>query len=191
MAKRVNRDTRLGQSGNSLRKDRDMEDRDITQDRELSDDERLAEVRQAFFQSVLPDIPPIPGWHVCWLTTANPRDPIHSRIRMGYEPIKASDIPGWDHASLKSGEWEGCIGVNEMIAFKLPLKLYEAYMTEVHHTQPNFEEDKLTVATEAAEAEASGVAKQSISFQPEEGQAELGSDQVLTPPSFTETLGGR
>ena len=129
MARRItNNDEKLGSS----RKSRESEDRRITEDRQLSDSERLDEFRKTFFQSALPDLPPIPGYHVCWLTTENPRDPVHGRIRLGYEPIKAHDIPGWEHASMKTGEWAGCVGVNEMIAFKLPLHLYEAYMKEAH-----------------------------------------------------------
>lgn len=187
MARRItNNDEKLGSS----RKSRESEDRRITEDRQLSDSERLDEFRKTFFQSALPDLPPIPGYHVCWLTTENPRDPVHGRIRLGYEPIKAHDIPGWEHASLKTGEWAGCVGVNEMIAFKLPLHLYEAYMKEAHHTQPLMEETALNEARERAEQEASALARKPISFELEEGQADLGMD-VPEPPSFEETLTDR
>jgi len=114
----------------------------------LEDDERLTEFRKQFYQSVLPDLPKIPGWHVCWLTTTNPADSIQRRTRLGYEPIKASEIPGWEYASIKTGTYEGCIGVNEMIAFKLPLELYEAFMYESHHAQPLAEEEKLSNAVD-------------------------------------------
>jgi len=188
MAKRITRrDTKLNETEG--RQNREMTDRAITEDRELTDDERLEEFRLSHFQSALPDIPPIDGYHVCWLTTENPRDPIHARLRMGYEPIKAEDIPGWDHASLKTGEWAGCIGVNEMIAFKLPLRLYEAYMREAHHEQPLMEEEALNAARKQAEETASQMARKPISFELEEGQAELG--EVPEPPSFEDTLTDR
>ena len=106
---------------------------------------------------------------------------------MGYEPIKTSDIPGWGHTSMKTGEWEGCIGVNEMVAFKIPLKLYESYMRYNHHEQPLAEEEKLSAARRQAENEASQIARKPISFQLEEGQAELG--EAPEPPSFAETAG--
>ncbi|WP_455363589.1 hypothetical protein [[Eubacterium] cellulosolvens] len=186
MAKKVNaRDTKLNSESES-KKDRRMEDRHVTESRVLSDQERIDEFRQTFFQSALPDLPKIPGYHVCWLTTENPRDPIHGRIRLGYEPIIASDIPGWKHASLRTGEWEGCIGVNEMVAFKLPLHLYEAYMREAHHNQPLAEEEKLNRAREEAEMTASQMARKPISFELEEGQAGLGD--APEPPSFERTL---
>lgn len=181
-------DTRLNSDQSGVRADRRMEDRDVTQDRALSDDERVAEFRQQFFQSALPDIPRIDGYHVCWLTTENPRDPIHSRIRLGYEPIKASDIPGWDHAQLKTGEWEGCIGVNEMVAFKLPLELYEQYMLINHHEQPLSEEEKLSSNIRAMEAEMNQATKRgSISLELEDGTAALGT--APEPPPFASQTG--
>lgn len=187
-AKRKTRDARLS-NDSGVRKDRGMVDRSVTQNRVLTDDERLREFRQMSFQSALPDIPPIEGFHVCWLTTENPRDPIHGRIRLGYEPVTPTDIPGWEHAALKSGEWEGCIGVNEMVAFKLPLDLYEAYMRENHHTQPLYEEGKLDDARRNAEAQASTLANENVSFELEEGMSDLQAP-VPEPASFEETLRG-
>ena len=101
---------------------------------------------------------------------------------MGYEPIKQSDIPGWGHSSIQTGEWEGCIGVNEMVAFKLPLNLYEQYMRHNHHDAPLAEEEKLNAARRQAEAQASGLARQQVSFESEEGTAELG--KAPEPPPF-------
>ena len=181
-------DSRVSRQSSS-RSTRASKDREATGDRNLSDSERLDEFRKKHFQSVLPTIPHIPGYHVCWLTTQNPRDPIPGRLRLGYEPITSDDIPGWgDYAAIKSGEWEGCFGINEMIAMKLPMHLYEAYMTENHHIQPGYEEEKLSVARQEAEQEASQLARKPISFELEDGQAELGSGpEPLTP--FAETLG--
>lgn len=125
------------------RENRAMLDRTVTESRELTDADRLQMFRQQMFQSALPDLPKLPGWHLCWLTTTNPYDPIQGRIRIGYEPVKPEDIPGWEHATLKSGEWAGFVGVNEMLAFKLPQSLYEAYMREAHHDAPLREEEKL------------------------------------------------
>ncbi len=173
------------------RKSRAANDRkDAATHRMLTDEERLDEFRKSFFQSVLPDLPTIQGYHVCWLTTTNPRDSIASRVRLGYEPIKAEDVPGWEHATLKGGEWTGCIGVNEMIAFKLPMSLYEAYMYEAHHAQPLSEEEKLTSVIDVIRQEAAAAAKsgaKGIKFELEEGMIELGQD--LDPGSFAENLG--
>jgi hypothetical protein len=110
-------------------------------------------------------------------------------MRMGYEPIKSSDILGWEHASLKTGEYAGMVGVNEMVAFKIPLHLYEIYMTEAHHTQPLMEESKLNEARILAEEAASQMARAPISFELEEGQADFG--QAPDAPNFEETLTNR
>ena len=136
-------DEQLKKDSGSNRSSKAMEDRDITENRAFSDDDRLSMFRQQFFQSALPDLPEIPGYHVCWLTTTNPRDSIHSRRSLGYTPVAPDEVPGWEHASVKMGEYAGCIGVNEMVAFKLPMKLYEVYMHEAHYERPRAEEGKL------------------------------------------------
>ena len=146
-------DERLKKSADN-RQDRAMADRAVTHDRVISDDERVEMFRQQFFQSALPDLPKIPGWHTCWLTTTNPRDSIQNRLRLGYEPVKPEDVPGWEYATIKTGDWNGFIGVNEMLAFKLPLSLYEKFMQEAHHDAPNREEEKLTDTAEFMEQQA-------------------------------------
>lgn len=130
------------------REDRRAQDRKVTEAREVSEDDRLEMFRNQLFNHALPDLPDIPGYHMCWLTTQNPRDPIYRRIQLGYEPVKADEIPGMAHASIKTGEYAGMIGVNEMIAFKLPLSLYERFMQEAHHDAPLREEDKLAEVAE-------------------------------------------
>jgi len=136
-------DERLKKSADN-RESRAMTDRPVVEDRAVSETERVEMFRQQLFQSALPDLPKLPGWHTCWLTTTNPRDSIQARLRLGYEPIKPEDVPGWEYAAIKTGEWQGFIGVNEMLAFKLPQSLYLAYMREAHHDAPLREEEKLT-----------------------------------------------
>mgnify|MGYP006280101139 CR=1 FL=1 len=136
-------DLRTKKSEDPNRANREMGDRNVTEDRTLSDQDRLDMFRSSLHQSSLPDLPNIPNYHVCWLTTTNPRDSIHYRRSIGYEPILASEIPGWNHVTVQTGEYAGLIGVNEMVAFKLPMRLYEAYMKESHHERPRQEEMKL------------------------------------------------
>jgi len=136
---------RLRRSGSEERDDRAMKDRAVTENRVMSDDERIELFRMQHFQNVLPDLPKIPGYHVCWLSTTNQFDTIANRIRLGYEPIKREDVPGWnfDQVSLKTGEYAGLIGINEMVAFKITDKLYQAYMKHAHHDEPNRQSEKL------------------------------------------------
>jgi hypothetical protein len=130
-------DSRVKRGPGKIRESRALQSRDVTSNRELTDHERRDAFRQSFFQSHLPDLPKIEGFHVCWLTTANVQDPIHARLRYGYELLEADDFPGWGHVkSAPNSAFPGKIMVNEMIAAKLKLSLYQDYMREVHHDRP-------------------------------------------------------
>jgi len=166
-------DERLKKSADN-RTDRATTDRPVVENRELSDDARVEMFRQQFFQSALPDLPSIPGWHTCWLTTTNPRDSIHVRLRLGYQPIKPEEVPGWEYASVKTGEWAGYIGVNEMLAFKLPLSLYEKYMREAHHDAPLREEEKLSDTAEFMRQQARASGSDMVMG---DGMSELGNER--------------
>lgn len=136
-------DERLKRELDDSRRPRAASDRQATENRELTDDERLEMFRMNLYNDRLPNIPDIPGYHVCWLTTTNPSDTIQTRMRLGYELIRAEDVPGMELVTQKTGEYAGCIAVNEMLAAKLPLSLYYRYMQEAHHDAPLREEDKL------------------------------------------------
>ncbi len=153
---------------------REAQDRQVTEDRVLTEADRLEMFRKQLFNDALPDLPQIPGYHLCWLTTTNSRDPIHRRIMLGYEPLKASEIPGFEYASVQTGEWAGCVGVNEMIAFKLPLSLYESFMQEVHHDAPAREEQRLQEVADMLREQA---AQHKMQLIEEEGTRELGRNQ--------------
>src|SRR5688572_24268195 len=84
--------------------DRESDDRE-NQERDISDDERLELFRMAMFQNQLPSLPALPGWHLCWLTTANPRDSIQGRLRLGYQLLRPEEVPGWEHNILTSGQY--------------------------------------------------------------------------------------
>lgn len=125
------------------RDDRRAQERTVTERREITEDDRLEMFRQQLFNDALPDLPEIPGYHLCWLTTTNPRDSIHRRMQLGYEPVRPEEVPGMEYASLKTGEYAGLIGVNEMVAFKLPMSLYQKFMQEAHYDAPLREEEAL------------------------------------------------
>lgn len=188
MAKMVSRDSRLKRSSEGSRVDRHSLSRKVKKNREFSDSKRLDMFRRQFFQSALPDLPKITGYHVCWLTTTNPRDSIHARMRLGYQPIRPSEVPGYDTIKITSGEHAGCIGVNEMVAFKLPIHLYKMYMREVHHDAPLSEEKKLRAAVDLANEslEQQGLARKTRVVE-EEGNAELGRYRKV--PNFAKMAG--
>ena len=141
-------DDRLKKELGVSRQPRETQDRRTTQNREISEDERLEMFRMHLYNDALPDIPEIPGYHVCWLTTTNKGDTIQHRLRLGYELIRAGDVPGMELVTQKTGEYAGCVAINEMIAAKLPISLYYRYMQEAHHDAPLREEDKLAETAE-------------------------------------------
>ena len=177
-------DSRLKKSPGESRASRAVKDRPVRESRELTDSERADAYRESFYQSHLPDLPQIPGFHLCWLTTTNPRDSIHARLRLGYQLVRAEEVPGWDHAKLTSGEWVGCVGINEMLAAKLPLHLYEKYMTISHHEEPLEQEGLILSEVMKQKEQARGAVR---SLQLEEGTAELGHGPA--PPVFAEEFG--
>lgn len=159
----------------------EREDEGITGDfEELSDDERFDLFLGALDQSVLPDLPKMPGYHVCWLTTSHQSDTIPRRLRLGYTLISAAELgPEWSSTSLKTGDYAGCVAINEMIAAKIPLRQYERYMAELHHVRPLSEEEKLRAAIDQAreDAESRGAALH-------EGDAMAGIVRRAKMPSF-------
>lgn len=138
------------------RRSRDLESPRDTDDRGLDadEDEKFALFAQTLFNSVLPDIPPIPGFHVCWLSTTHQSDTIPRRIRLGYTPIKPEEIQGFEHATLKSGEYTGFVGVNEMVAFKIPESLYQRFMQEAHHREPARQMEGISAQIDALKGQA-------------------------------------
>lgn len=158
---------------------RAMADREQSEDREMSDELRLQMFAQNFSEGALPSLPDIDDYHTIWLTTNNPRDPIHARLRVGYELIKLEEISGWaDNLSIKTGEYAGCIGVNEMIAAKLPDRLYQMFMAENHHHAPNREEERLDNDLNELQEQAR---RKKARLYVEEGNEEMRQSRVPVP----------
>ncbi len=167
-------DERLKREPGLGRRQRQMEDRSVTERRELTDDDRVEMFRAQLFNDALPDLPDIPGYHTIWLTTTNPRDSIHRRMQLGYEPVRPEEVPGMEYASQKTGEWQGFIAVNEMLAFKLPMSLYHRFMNENHHDAPMREEGKLADTADFLREQAERSGGKLIE---EEGMAEIRQGQ--------------
>jgi hypothetical protein len=114
----------------------------------ISKQERRRMWSDEWTQSALPKVPDIPGWHLCWLSTTNGYDSIDKRMRLGYVPVKADELPGFDNYRVKAGEDIGFIACNEMRLYKLPMEIYQEVMTQMHHEAPNEEQDKVQVQVE-------------------------------------------
>ena len=114
----------------------------------VSSEERRKAFRSEWLQEALPTPPEIPGFHLCWLSSTNQYDPIHKRIRLGYEPVKADELPGFEHLKVKAGEHAGFVACNEMLLYKLPMDVYQDLMHELHHQAPMDEQEKIKVQQE-------------------------------------------
>jgi len=144
-------DNRLKKSSDNTRASREGEDirRAAELQAPLAAHSEVRSYRDEFTFEPLPNPPQIPGWRFLWATTTNPSDPIHRRIRMGYQLVRAEELPGFDQLRIKSGEWEGCVSINEMLLMKITEDQYQAIMSEFHHIAPNEEAARLTVNSRA------------------------------------------
>ena len=92
----------------------------------------------------------------CWLSTTNSTDPIYKRMQKGYEPVRASDVPGFAQYRATQGEFEGCVACNEMLLFKIPEELYQEYMLVMHYERPMEEEEILKANAVSNERDSNG-----------------------------------
>ena len=126
-------------SGADIRASRDNADTDrvSTDGSSLTAEQRRRLLRQDWTQTILPQVPDIPGFHMCWVSTTNSTDPVHKRVQMGYAPVKASELPGFDQYKIADGgNFDGCIACNEMLLFKIPMEIYQDLMAIYHHDMP-------------------------------------------------------
>jgi hypothetical protein len=118
------------------------QDYSVQSEVELSDEEFLKRARVSLTSNILPKPPAIAGYHTCWIPqqTNNTYDTIEYRKNVGYSVVKPEDVPQFMSSSNRSGSIDGCVSHMELILMKLPLRLYNLLMREVHHIQPNDQE---------------------------------------------------
>jgi len=115
----------------------------------VSADERRKMWKDEWVQSALPPAPDLPGWHVCWLSTTNSYDSIDKRLRLGYTPVMADEVKGYENWRVKAGEHSGYVACNEMLLFKIPMETYQDIMAHFHHDQPLEEANKIKMQAES------------------------------------------
>lgn len=106
--------------------------------------ERKARLRAEYTQDILPKLQGDPRFHYCWLSTTNSTDPIYRRLQLGYELVKPQEFPelAKQHA-VTSGEFAGCVAINEMILARIDIELYNELMLINHYERPLQEEELL------------------------------------------------
>lgn len=122
-----------------IRTDRANSDRPVTENRESTDtlrnEELFAMVRDV--NTKLPSPPEIKGYHLCWLTTTNQSDPIEHRLRIGYQLVQQSELPGFSLPSQQSAQVsDNHIRVNEMVLAKISMERFNTIMKYLHHDLP-------------------------------------------------------
>jgi hypothetical protein len=83
----------------------------------MSAQERRKMWSDEWTQTALPKVPPLPGWHLCWLSTTNSYDSIDKRMRLGYVPVTADEFPGFENYRVKAGEQIGHIAMQLPTAY--------------------------------------------------------------------------
>lgn len=131
----------------------------------ISAQERRKMFRSEWLQEALPSPPPIPGFHLCWLSSNNQYDPIHKRVRLGYQPVKADELPGFDTYKVKAGEHVGFVACNEMLLYKLPNDIYQEMMLELHYHAPMEEQEKIKIQQEQLLGERDSNGKTLVSIE--------------------------
>ena len=147
----------------------------------MSAQERRKMWSDEWTQSALPKVPEIPGWHTCWLSTTNPYDTIDKRVRLGYVPVTADEVKGFENYRVKAGEQVGYIACNEMLLFKLPMDVYQEVMTQMHYEAPLAEEERIRSQVESLSAKDSSGRKL---VQMESGMDRFDQQQTNRAPVF-------
>ena len=155
--------------------------REAPEDNFVSADERRKMWKDEWTQSALPAVPEMKGWHLCWLSTTNSYDSIDKRIRLGYVPVRAEEVPGMENNKVKAGEHTGFISCNEMLLYKIPMDVYQDVMAHFHHEAPLDEANKIRSQAESVGGRDSK-GRQLGSF---EGDGLDNIDKPIPAPSFT------
>lgn len=131
-------DERLKVGGHNERSDRGFETDPERGDAGLmSDDDYEKFLEDEFDQTALPQPPLLPGWHLCWLTTTSKYDSLQKRARLGYAPVRQSEMPGFDASNGSAiASDDGPITCNEMILCKIEERRYQSVMRHFHHKKP-------------------------------------------------------
>jgi hypothetical protein len=101
---------------------------------------------------------------------------------MGYEPVKASEIPGFEQLKVKAGEHAGFISCNEMVLYKMPMDIYQDIMTELHYNAPREESEKIRAQVEQLQGARDNNGKRLGSI---EGDGYNSLDVSVPVPTFT------
>lgn len=120
----------------------------------MTDEEYEALIIAEYELSGVANPPPIPGYHLCWLSSNSQMDTIQRRQRTGYVPVMRSEMPHYDPSAGQAlANYEGMITCNELILHKIPQRRYQLVMNIFHHKQPLESERSILAHIQAGNAE--------------------------------------
>lgn len=134
-----------------------------------------------FDQVALPTPPQLPGWHLCWLTTGSSYDNVQKRMRLGYIPVTADELPGFETGGMASAQFGNALTCNEMVLFKIREDRYQAIMQLFHHSRPLEEEQNIYAQQQALVGEVGSDSKgtsnvQKVASEQDDGFTQLGKN---------------
>ena len=103
-------------------------------------------------------------------------------VRLGYVPVTADEIPGFENYRVKAGEHVGHIACNEMLLFKLPMDVYQEVMTQMHYEAPLEEEERIRSQVESLQSARDSNGRRLV--QLEEGMDRFDHKQTNRAPIF-------
>jgi hypothetical protein len=116
------------------------QDAEIRTDADVDPEELEQLLRDEFEQTSLPTPPKLQGFHLVWLNNSGSYDPLPRRMRLGFTPVRQSELPEFDPSpsgALTGNQREdGQILCNEMVLCKIPERIYQAMMRQFHHKRP-------------------------------------------------------
>ena len=172
----------LSAGGREQRSSQDLT-RAAPEEKFVSSHERRKMFSNEFTQTALPEVPEIPGWHVCWLSTTNSYDTINKRVRMGYVPVQADELSDFQSYKVKAGEHVGQVSCNEMLLFKIPMEMYQRIMTELHYDLPREELQKVETRLEDLQGQRDSRGRSLVQIEGE-GMGNIGRQQSNIAPVF-------
>lgn len=119
---------------------------------ELTQEEREQMLRDEAMQNQLPNPPKKAGVHYFWASMENRFTPVSWYKRLGYKVVPYDSMKGWADANMRqaSGDYAGCITVNEMLLMECSESSYQRFMTINHHEKPNQEQQRARQSIDAA-----------------------------------------
>lgn len=119
---------------------KDRPQRSTLQNRELTDEEFSRRMRDTQGGTLMPYVPAIPDYHVCWavanLSTSG--GCFTQYLDRGYTFVEPEDVPGFIYEEVqdRGDACEGKIRHKELVLVKLPERQYQMLMQHFHHAEP-------------------------------------------------------